>query len=97
MSKPLSILVFVLTGLFFVFFFAWPIGETLRGAFFTGEGMFTLSYVIEVFRNPIYLEGLTNAFLLAVASTMHARNEPDSSALSEVRDSTSSQTTASAG
>ena len=70
MSKPLSILVFVLTGLFFVFFFAWPIGETLRGAFFTGEGMFTLSYVIEVFRNPIYLEGLTNAFLLAVASTM---------------------------
>ena len=70
MSKPLSILVFVLTGLFFVFFFAWPIGETLRGAFFTGEGMFTLSYVIEVFRNPIYLEGLTNAFLLAVASTI---------------------------
>ena len=70
MSKPLSILVFVLTGLFFVFFFAWPIGETLRGAFFTGEGRFTLSYVIEVFRNPIYLEGLTNAFLLAVASTI---------------------------
>jgi iron(III) transport system permease protein len=70
MSKPLSILVFVLTGLFFVFFFAWPIGETLRGAFFTGEGMFTLSYIIEVFRNPIYLEGLTNAFLLAVASTI---------------------------
>ena len=70
MSKPLSILVFVLTGLFFVFFFAWPIGETLRGAFFTGEGTFTLSYVIEVFRNPIYLEGLTNAFLLAVASTI---------------------------
>ncbi|MGA9580022.1 MAG: iron ABC transporter permease, partial [Terrimicrobiaceae bacterium] len=28
------------------------------------------SYVIEVFRNPIYLEGLTNAFLLAVASTI---------------------------
>jgi iron(III) transport system permease protein len=70
MSKPLSILVFVLTGLFFVFFFAWPIGETLRGAFFTAEGIFTLSYVIEIFRNPIYLEGLTNAFLLAVASTI---------------------------
>jgi iron(III) transport system permease protein len=70
MSKPLSILVFVLTGLFFVFFFAWPIGETLRGAFFTPEGTLTLSYVIEIFRNPIYLEGLTNAFLLAVASTI---------------------------
>ena len=70
MSRPLSILVFVLTGLFFVFFFAWPIGETLRGAFFTGQGKFTLTYVLEVFRNPIYLEGLTNAFLLAVASTI---------------------------
>jgi iron(III) transport system permease protein len=70
MSRPLSILVFILTGLFFVFFFAWPIGETLRGAFFTGQGKFTLTYVLEVFRNPIYLEGLTNAFLLAVASTI---------------------------
>jgi iron(III) transport system permease protein len=70
MSRPVSILVFALTDLFFVFFFAWPIGETLRGAFFTGEGTFTLSYVAEVFRNPIYLEGLTNAFLFAVASTI---------------------------
>jgi iron(III) transport system permease protein len=70
MSKPLSILVFVLTALFFVFFFAWPIAETLRGAFFAAEGTFTFSYVIEIFRNPIYLEGLTNAFLLAIASTI---------------------------
>ena len=69
MSKPLSIVVFALTGLFFIFFFAWPIGETLRGAFLTGEGTFTVSYVAEVFRNPIYLEGLVNAFLFAVAST----------------------------
>ena len=70
MSKPLSILVFALTGLFFFFFFAWPIGETLRGAFFTGEGTFTAAFIVEVFRNPIYLEGLVNAFLFAVASTI---------------------------
>ena len=70
MSKPLSIVVFALTGLFFIFFFAWPIGETLRGAFITGEGTFTVSYVAEVFRNPIYLEGLANAFLFALASTV---------------------------
>jgi iron(III) transport system permease protein len=70
MSKPLSIVVFALTGLFFFFFFAWPIGETLHGAFITGEGTFTVSYVAEVFRNPIYLEGLVNAFLFAVASTV---------------------------
>jgi iron(III) transport system permease protein len=72
MSKQLSILVLVLTGLFFVFFFLWPIGETLRGAFFTGGGRFTASYVAEVFRNPIYLEGLSNAFLLGIASTILA-------------------------
>ena len=70
MSRRLSILVFALTGLFFFFFFAWPIGETLRGAFFTAEGTFTASYVVEVFKNPIYLEGLANAFLFAVASTI---------------------------
>jgi iron(III) transport system permease protein len=68
-SKKLSIFVYALTGLFFFFFFAWPIGSTLRGAFFTTEGTFTLAYISEVFLNPIYLEGLRNAFLLAVAST----------------------------
>ena len=72
MSKPLSILVFALTGLFFIFFFAWPIGETLRGAFFTGEGTFTAAFIAEVFRNPIYLEGLVNASLFAVTSTILA-------------------------
>lgn len=69
MSRPLSISVFVLSGLFFLFFFIWPIGETIRGAFLSSDGSFTLSYVAEVFRNPIYLEGLQNALLLAAANT----------------------------
>lgn len=72
MSRQLSIIVFILTGLYFVLFFAWPIGETLRGAFFTTDGTLTSSYIVEVFRNPIYLEGLVNAFLLAVVSTILA-------------------------
>ena len=42
MSRQLSIIVFILTGLYFVLFFAWPIGETLRGAFFTTDGTLTL-------------------------------------------------------
>jgi iron(III) transport system permease protein len=70
MSNTLAKVVFALTGLFFFFFFAWPIFETLRGAFVGSDGRWTLDYVIEVFRNPIYLEGLSNAFLLAVASTV---------------------------
>jgi iron(III) transport system permease protein len=69
MSRHFSILVLVVTGVYFALFFAWPIAETLRGAFITNDGSFTLSYLLEVFRNPIYLEGLSNAFLLAVAST----------------------------
>jgi iron(III) transport system permease protein len=61
--------VFALTALFFFFFFALPIWETVNGAFRLPDGQFTLSYVIEVFRNPIYLEGLWNSVLMAVFST----------------------------
>ena len=68
MSKRFSIVVFALTALFFFFFFLWPICTTLHGAFFTSAGDFTMAYVGEVFCNPIYLEGLRNAFLLAVCS-----------------------------
>lgn len=69
MSKPLSILVFAITAVFFACFFLLPIGETLSGAFFDSSGKFTLAYITEVFRNPVYLEGLWNAFLIALVST----------------------------
>ncbi|MEX1119608.1 MAG: iron ABC transporter permease [Terrimicrobiaceae bacterium] len=69
MSNALAKLVYLVTGLFFFFFFLWPIGETLRGAFFDNAGNLTFAYIAEVFRNPIYLEGLSNAFWLAVWST----------------------------
>jgi len=69
MSNALAKLVYLVTGLFFFFFFLWPIGETLRGAFFDSAGNLTFAYIAEVFRNPIYLEGLSNAFWLAVWST----------------------------
>ena len=36
------------------------------------DGHFTFAYVREVFRNPVYVEGLRNAFLLAVTSTAAA-------------------------
>jgi ABC-type Fe3+ transport system, permease component len=62
--------VYVLTGLYFLCFFALPIWETLGGAFRNPGGGFTMAYVIEVFRNPIYLEGLGNSVLMAVFSTL---------------------------
>lgn len=69
MSKTFAWFVYVLTAAFFACFFVWPIGTTLGGAFFDADGRFTFSFVAEVFRNRIYLEGLGNSLLLAVGST----------------------------
>ena len=70
MSKPLAWIVWLLTAAFFACFFVWPIGTTVAGAFFDADRRFTFDFVAEVFRNRIYLEGLRNAFLLAVGSTV---------------------------
>ena len=72
MSRFAAILVYVLTAAFFAVFFLYPTTQTLGGAFFDVDGHFTFAYVKEVFRNPIYVEGLRNAFLLAVTSTLAA-------------------------
>jgi iron(III) transport system permease protein len=62
-------LIFAFTALFFFFFFVLPIWETVNGAFRLPGGGFTFDYIAEVFRNPIYLEGLWNSVLMAVFST----------------------------
>ena len=70
MSRAFATAVAVLTALFFGAFFAWPICQTVRGAFVDAAGNWTLDYLLEVFRNRVYLEGLRNGFLLASASTI---------------------------
>ena len=72
MSRLTAILVYVFTAAFFAVFFLYPTTQTLGGAFFDVNEHFTFAYVREVFRNPIYVEGLRNAFLLAVMSTAAA-------------------------
>lgn len=72
MSSALSKLVFLLTAAFFALFFVWPIAGTLQGAFVGSDGKFTLDYFAEVFRNPIYLEGLWNSLLMGLFSTLLA-------------------------
>jgi len=69
MSTTLARIVFLLTAVFFGLFLIWPVFETLRGAFTGPGGAFTLAYTVEVFRNPIYLEGLWNSFLMGIGST----------------------------
>lgn len=72
MSRRLSIAIYAVTLAFFACFLLLPVTETLRGAFFDAGGRFTLSYLAEVFRNPVYLEGLGNSFLLALSVTVLA-------------------------
>src|ERR1700732_2953190 len=57
---------------FFGLFFVLPLAIAIRGAFLDQTGALTLDYLVEVFRNPIYLEGFTNALRLAVGSTFLA-------------------------
>ena len=70
MSRPAPIAIFVLTAAFFLVFFLIPIGNTVSEAFVDADGKFTLGYVGAVFQNPIYLEGLLNAFKMGLFSTL---------------------------
>ncbi|MEI8292896.1 MAG: iron ABC transporter permease [bacterium] len=72
MSRSFSKIVFFATTVFFALFFLWPIAETLRGAFIGSDGKFTIDYIAEVFRNPLYVEGLWNSLQMGVWSTLLA-------------------------
>jgi iron(III) transport system permease protein len=68
----LSLALYIGVLAFFGLFFVLPIAIAVRSAFVDQAGGLTFDYVWEVFRNPIYLEGFTNALKLAVGSTLLA-------------------------
>lgn len=70
MSRPIAILVYAVTALFFALFFVYPIWHTVQEAFVSLDGGFTAAYLLEVFRNPIYVEGLVNSFYMGLFSTL---------------------------
>jgi len=70
MSRTLSIVTFAITALFFGLFFAYPIWHTVAVAFEDETGGFTLAFIAEIFRNPIYVEGLVNSFWMGLFSTI---------------------------
>jgi iron(III) transport system permease protein len=72
MTRRLAIVIYAICGIFFACFFIWPLAGILRGAFVDADGTFTLAYFGQVLANPIYVEGLINAFGLGVASTVLA-------------------------
>jgi iron(III) transport system permease protein len=59
-----------LTVLFFGLFFFYPVFQVLRGGVQDSMGNFTWFYLLEVFRNPIYLEGLLNSLKIACCTTL---------------------------
>lgn len=71
MSRGFAYTTFFVTAAFFCLFFLWPILTTVKEAF-VYDGEFTLDFVLQIFRDPLYLEGLANAFMLAVCSTIGA-------------------------
>lgn len=72
MSRPLAILIYIVTAVFFACFFVYPVGHTTREALFTPGGRLSFAYFGEIFRNPIYVEGLTNSFWMGTFSTLLA-------------------------
>ena len=70
MSRKLSLLVFGLMTAFFACFFLAPIWSTIMAALEGPDHRFTAEFVWEVFRNPVYREGLVNAFYIAVWTTL---------------------------
>ncbi len=69
MSKSASRLVLWVTLLFLTVFLLWPVLESVMGAFVDPAGRISIAYLSEVFRNPIYIEGLLNAVLMGIGST----------------------------
>ena len=61
---PLFITLCAVLGTLFLL----PLFLVVRGGFWV-DGQFTLRYVFEVFRNPIYAEGLANSFGIATGTT----------------------------
>ena len=69
MGQKLHFFFLAIALLFFGAFFLLPVGEILRGGLTDGAGRPTLFFLAEVFRNPLYRDGLWNSFLIATGTT----------------------------
>lgn len=72
MSQSFARLIFGCTLAFFAVFFLWPVLQILKGGFIDADGHVTLAYLRALLADPLYLRGLGNSFLLAVATTLVA-------------------------
>ncbi len=74
MKRGTAITIATIVSFLFAVFFMYPAGMVVKQAFegtrVGGTHYFTLEFFSAIFRNPIYREGLWNAFTLGVASTL---------------------------
>ena len=68
MRKGMAWTVFLVTLALFGALFLAPLWTVIRGGFVV-NGEFTLRYLLGVFQNPIYSEGLFNSLMLALGTT----------------------------
>jgi iron(III) transport system permease protein len=64
-------MIFTVAIVVYLLFFLIPLGSVIQGGFKV-DGGFTLDYLIGVFTNPIYREGLFNSVLIGLGTTLLA-------------------------
>jgi len=70
MNRTRAYLITIGVAALFGFFFLYPVASVLQVAFKSDDGKLSFDFFIAVFTNPIYVEGLWNALLLGVTSTI---------------------------
>lgn len=70
MTRTCTLIIFGLMLAIFGCFFVYPIWTTVRVAFESPNHEFSFDYIIEVFQNRLYREGLLNSFIIAAWTTV---------------------------
>jgi len=70
MNKTAAVFITTIVVLIFGVFFLYPVGMTLAVAFQNEDGGFTMDYILGVFNNPVYVEGLWNSLMMGIFSTL---------------------------
>lgn len=68
MNRTLARMIFAVTLTALAVLFGLPLATVLSGGFIV-DGQFTLRYLLGVFQNPIYAEGLLNSLKIALGTT----------------------------
>lgn len=69
MRRSTAWTLFFLLSAVFALAFIWPLLRIVQKGFFDADNAFTLKFLIGVFKNPVYVEGLLNSLKIAVGTT----------------------------